>query len=115
MWTLPLSLAHGQNGPASLGNDVVTCSPAPCVLPVTEVLPERMVNAAVSVNPLNANTLLLGADRSTGCDGSGGFELSTDGGSTWKFSTCMANVKTQKREYYAYGQPMVGYDLNGNA
>jgi hypothetical protein len=74
-----------------------------------------MVNAAVSVNPLNANTLLLGADRSTGCDGSGGFELSTDGGSTWKFITCMANVKTQKREYYAYGHPMVGYDLNGNA
>jgi len=98
IWALPFSVALGQSGPASLGHDVITCSLAPCVLPVTQIFSQRTTSAVISDDPVNSRNLLLGADEDS-CGGAGGFELSTDGGSTWKFSTCMHNIQTQHLQY----------------
>jgi len=104
--------AFGQS--TQPGNDALTCSPAPCVLPVTQVSQQGAVNAALTADPINPNNLLLGTSEGD-CGFSMGFDLSTDGGSTWKLSTCMGNIITNNGVYYPVGQPMAVYDLNGVA
>jgi len=59
-------LAHGQGYPAPLGHDLLTCSPAPCVLPATQVSQQGAVNAVIAADPANAKDLLLGTYDS-GC------------------------------------------------
>jgi len=108
-------LAHGRATPGPFRQDVLSCSPAPCVLPPTYVSSTGniMYDAALVSNPLNPKTLLLGTDDGT-C-GSPGFYLSPDGGSTWTRALCLTNIITQQRVYYPIGQPMVAYDHGGEA
>jgi hypothetical protein len=97
------------------GNDVPSCSPAPCVLPVTQVSQQCAVNADISVDPVNPKNLLLGSSDGS-CGFSMTFDVSNDGGTTWTRSTCMGNIRTKRGAvYYPLGQPMAGYDLNGEA
>jgi len=111
-WAMLVSVAHGQTASVP-SHDVLTCSPAPCVLSVTQVSKQGAVNAALAADPTNSKNLLVGINDES-CN-SFGFYLSADGGSTWEPSICMGIINTQKREYYPFNQPMAVYDLNGNA
>jgi hypothetical protein len=108
-------VAHGQSGPASLGHGVITCSPAPCVLPPTQVTDTGyfVANASVVADPVNSKNLLFGSLG--GKCGSMGFYFSSDGGSTWSLTNCMGNIITNNGVYYPAGESMVAYDLHGNA
>jgi len=107
-------LAHGQTAQAPFGQDLLSCSPAPCVLPPVQASDGKYAtyDAPIVADPANPQSLLLGAVG--GECGSMGTFLSTDGGSSWMPTACMGGIVTQKRVYYPAGQPMVGYDLDGN-
>jgi hypothetical protein len=73
--------------------------------------------AAFAVDPANPKNMLIGT-LDDNCPFSPlGFYVSTDGGSTWSQTTCLDDIITSKGRgvYYPTGQPMVAYDLNGNA
>ena len=52
--------------PTLPSEDILSCSPAPCVLPPTQGSAGgySVVDAAIASNPLNRNELLLGGDDS---------------------------------------------------
>jgi len=112
-------LAHGQmaSAPNHFRKDALTCSPAPCVLPPTQVTAPGyfVANASVVADPVNSKNLLYGSQG--GKCGSMGFYFSSDGGSTWSLTNCMANIITNKGRgvYYPAGESMVAYDLHGDA
>src|SRR5579863_9064869 len=115
------TLAAGQSD-ASLrdasGPDLLSCSPAPCILPPTQASEggAEVTNTPIVADPLNPSRLLLGSVDANCPFGSGaGFHVSADGGSTW-LVTCLPTIDNfQGRVYYPGGQPMVGYDLDGTA
>jgi hypothetical protein len=107
-----LGFAQGQTAPAPLGQDVLSCSPAPCVLPPSQVSKYGAAEIALADDPANPTNLLLGT--LDGC-GSTAVYLSTAKTSTWQLTECMGNILTHHKVYYPAGEPMVGYDLRGKA
>jgi hypothetical protein len=74
-------------------------------------------DGAIAVDPVNPKNLILGTWDGN-CNGyTMAAHVSTDGGSTWARTDCMGGIITNRGRlvYYATGQPMVAYDLNGNA
>jgi hypothetical protein len=109
--------ARGQSAPPSFGDDVLSCAPAPCVLPPTRASEggHQVTDTPIVVDPLDPKKLLMGSLDRNCTSPPLGFHVSTDGGSTWTRTTCMGNIIAQQRVYYPMGQPMVGYDLSGEA
>jgi hypothetical protein len=97
--------------------DVLSCSPAPCVLPPTQASEggNQVVDAPIAANPLNPKQLLVGSyDSNCGYVGYAGFHSSLDGGSTWNLQ-CMPIINDPQGEYVPGFEPMVGFDSNGVA
>jgi hypothetical protein len=88
----------------------LNCSPAPCVLPNVDVSPgpKPVEETPVTVNPKNPQQLVALANDAN-CGLALGISTSDDGGTTWTPS-CMGPVGTG-----ASVDPIVGYDLQGNA
>jgi hypothetical protein len=109
--SLPLS------APGPFNSGAIACSPAPCVLPPTQASEGgALVNTPpIAANPLNPKQLLVGSNDFN-CPGneSSGFHLSADGGSTWTV-TCMPAIITEDYVYDPAGEPLVGYNGNGDA
>src|SRR5438105_14904148 len=102
-------LAHGQMTAANNAGgspNVLTCSPAPCVLPVVQVsnLTYGAIPASLVANPNHPNEMVLATDDGN-CGSGEGFYSTRDGGSTWPAHSCIA-----PRDY-AFGGD-IGYDLN---
>jgi hypothetical protein len=101
----------------TFGQDVLTCSPSPCVLPPSQASEGggEVTNTPIASDPLDPMRLLLGSnDVNCPPPSISGFHFSSDGGSTWT-RTCMPVVTGPNRVYWPGGQPMVAYDMNGNA
>jgi hypothetical protein len=110
-----------QNGAVSADRNLrpLSCSPAPCVLPATQITqsPNEVWDAPVLADPANPAHLIVGSQAAC-FQGNLGFQVSTDAGSTWD-QTCMSPMVYQGNEYLpdsgpASG-PLLGYDRNGNA
>jgi len=94
------------------GPDVLTCSPAPCVLPPAQVSEGgNLVNTpSIAADPLDPTHRLMGA-YDFNCEFGLGFFMSVNGGSSWT-RTCA----TQYIGLYSPGaNPMVAYDRGGTA
>jgi hypothetical protein len=112
------AFAPGQTSSPLSGkadDDAVSCSPAPCVLPPDVQATEGGYDAAIAVDPARPLTLILGSDNYCPNRTSSGFNLSTDGGSSWNDLVCMAPIFNDGEEYAPIGSPILGYDLNGVA
>jgi len=99
-------------GPPGGGPDLISCSPAPCLLPPLQVSEgDALVNTpSVTTDPLDATHLLMGA-YDFNCEFGLGFFTSVNGGSSWT-RTCA----TQYIGLYSPGaNPMVAYDRGGTA
>ena len=103
-----------ESGELSNAN-VLSCSPAPCVLPPTQASEggAEAADAPVAADPLNPQHLLVGSSDSN-CPYPAGFHLSANGGGSWKH-VCMNTFFYQGYELSPVGQPMLGYDRNGVA
>ncbi|HZQ23527.1 MAG TPA: sialidase family protein [Terriglobales bacterium] len=90
---------------------VVTCSPAPCTLPNTNVSKSAVLanETPIVINPKNQLQLLSGANDYA-CAGIQGFYFSPDGGTTWNRS-CLGLLSGASGD----GDPNVGFDLNNVA
>jgi hypothetical protein len=90
----------------------LTCSPAPCVFPNTDASGgSAPVNETpIAANPNNALQLTTAANDYN-CPNIQGSYSTTDGGTTWNRS-CMTSAPGYS---FGDGDPVVGYDLNGNA
>ncbi|MBZ5571186.1 MAG: hypothetical protein LAO09_04820 [Acidobacteriia bacterium] len=118
------AMRSGLLGPnsasAPINPNTLTCSPAPCVLPLRQVSEGGfLVNTTpVVADPLTPKHLLMGANDFN-CPGSTGplaAYTSANGGSTWAGPFCMAGgVQRGGRSYYPSINPAVGYDRNGAA
>ena len=104
---------------ASGGTEVLSCSPAPCVLPATQASqgPYVNVDAPIAANPINPNNLILGTNDYN-CGGQGyeglGFYISQDGGSGWD-EYCSPDLSFNGKAYSPISDPILGYDHNGVA
>jgi hypothetical protein len=110
--------AAGQTsapGTVAGGVGVLSCSPAPCVLPPVQGSPGGF-DAPVAANPANPQDLIVGSDN-LDCPypTASGFNLSTDGGSSWGDLICMVPIFGNNTEYVPIGSPILGYDHNGVA
>jgi hypothetical protein len=110
--------ASGQThatGAISGGLGVLSCSPAPCVLPPVEGSLGGF-DAPVAANPANPQDLIVGSDN-LDCPypTASGFNLSTDGGSSWGDLVCMVPIFSNNTEYVPIGSPILSYDHNGVA
>src|SRR5262249_5314362 len=92
-------------------NPTVTCAPAPCTLPNTNVSKSSVLanETPIVVNPNNPQQLLSGANDYS-CAGLQGFYASSDGGDTWS-RKCLGVLPGASGD----GDPGVAYDLNGVA
>ena len=92
-------------------NPEMTCSPAPCVLPVANASGTTTAASEIpmAVNPKNIKQLLVGAND-YGCSSGNGFYASLNAGKTWN-RTCI-NVLAGES---GLADPLVGYDLKGHA
>ena len=90
-----------------------TCSPAPCALPNVRASSghKPVSEAPLAVNPLNSKELIIGGMDYSCRSSLQGFWTSSDGGSTWS-GGCAPVIKGATG---GEGNPVVGYDLNGNA
>jgi len=98
------------NGQLQINPDL-TCIPAPCVLPNVNASGTTTVadETPVAVNLKNPKQILTGAND-YGCGNLQGFYASTNGGTTWN-RTCLNALSGDGGD----GDPIVGYDLKGNA
>lgn len=110
-------IGPSATGQQVIGNsDLMTCSPAPCVLPPTQVTTgSEVVDTPIVANPLNPKTLLLGS-TDTNCFGDdAGFRVSHDGGSGWSSALCMPSLYFGDYLYEGGGGPIVAFDRGGTA
>jgi len=101
------------------GTDVITCSPAPCILPPTQASEGGYAVNTVSlaVDSLNPQYLALGANDFN-CLQNAGFMAvysSTDGGSTWQGPFCLPQIRRGNKIFIPDIDPVVSYDRNGVA
>ncbi len=106
--------------PITLGNGIgvmgdsaaptpLTCTPAPCIYtPVnaSEGGTNPVNEDPIAANPKNANNLLTGGNDYN-CSNIQGYFATTDGGATWSHFCSLGSG--------GQGDPIVGFDLNGNA
>jgi len=108
---LAAGVSHGQSNPEprAISNEL-TCSPAPCALPPTQVSEGgALVNTpSIAADPLNSRHLLLGANDFN-CGDSASYS-SQDGGTTWMGPFCMPNLDDGGRLFRASIDPGVTYD-----
>lgn len=97
--------------PAPVMNPELTCTPAPCVLPLVNASGTTMVASEnpIAVNPSKPTQLLVGANDYS-CANPNGFYASLDGGQTWNH-TCINALTGESGQ----ADPIVAYDLKGNA
>jgi hypothetical protein len=116
------ALAAGQSGGSKIdpgGPPRLSCSPAPCVLPPTQVSPgpNGADSAPIAADPSNPRNLIVGSnDRNCGFEGepSPGFFVSLDAGSGWN-QICMPGVSAKGQDYVPDLGAILGYDRNGVA
>jgi hypothetical protein len=112
--------AAGQTTSPSLDSDgpgLLSCSPAPCVLPPTQASPgpKNTDAAPIVADPSNPKHVLLGSDDyNCSVYESLGFYVSADGGSDWN-QVCMSSRFVDGQEYSPISGPILGYDRNGVA
>jgi len=90
------------------------CSPAPCILPNQDAStgPFSVNETPVAVNPNNPQQILTAAnDDNCKLFADEGIYASSDGGNTWTRS-CLGPISAG---YVGEGDPVVAYDLLGNA
>jgi hypothetical protein len=109
------SPASASNAPALL-----TCSPAPCVLPAMQASPGPYStrDAAIAADPSNPLNVIVGTDDAD-CNSEHGATqaslFSSDGGSDWT-QYCMPGVFKDGQDYLPGGFPILGgFDSNGVA
>src|SRR5215831_17373155 len=90
---------------------LLTCSPAPCVLPNVDASqgPKPANETPIAVDGRNLKHILTGANDYN-CTNAVGFYTSSDGASTWT-RTCMSVLTGM----VGLGDPALAYDLNGTA
>jgi len=109
--TIPLPYGNfGRGAKAVPGLD---CTPAPCALPNVEGstgATQPVDETPIAINSLNKKQLITGGNDYN-CTSSSyrGFWVSNNGGKTWS-GGCGVDLSGSGGE----GDPMVGYDLNGN-
>ncbi|HTA23296.1 MAG TPA: sialidase family protein [Terriglobales bacterium] len=116
------AFAAGQAGSPAMdagGSDLLSCSPAPCVIPPTQLSfgPDIVADAPVVADPSNPEHLIVGGNDSN-CprqDGVLGFFLTSDGGSNWSNLVCMVPLFHGNAEYIPDFSPILAYDRNGVA
>jgi hypothetical protein len=111
--------ALGQTASAarlSSSGDALSCSPAPCVFPPTQVsFGVDALGAPVATDPSNQGRIAVGSANPECTPQSGlGFYLTSDGGSNWN-SFCMSPVFSGNQEYIPDVDPVLGYDRYGAA
>jgi hypothetical protein len=118
--TLAATLAAGQTDDPAYdpgGPGLLSCSPAPCVLPPTQASPgpNTAAGAPIVTNPSNPKDILVGSDDyNCSLYESLGFYISLDGGSAWN-QVCMSSRFYDTQEYTPVNSPILGYDRNGVA
>jgi hypothetical protein len=109
----PTARLQRSNAPAAapVANPELTCTPAPCVLPLVNASGTKNVASEnpIAINPKKPTQLLVGANDYT-CANSNGFYTSLDGGHIWNH-TCINALKGESGQ----ADPIVAYDLKGNA
>lgn len=93
-----------------------TCSPAPCVLPSTQISSgNEVADAAIAADQLRSNHLLLGSsDGNCQHQFDATARSSWNSGSTWA-TTCMGWVQFGDYYYVGDGGPLVAFDRAGTA
>ena len=107
-----ISLEHADvSRTAQIVNPDLTCSPAPCVLPIANASGTKTPanETPMAVNPKNSKQLLVGAND-FGCSNTNGFYASLNAGKTWN-RTCINALAGEP----GLADPVVGYDLKGHA
>lgn len=99
-----------ESGEFSNAN-VLTCSPAPCVLQPTQASEggNGVLNAPIVADPSTPQTLTVGSTDYNCYPSYVGIHSSRDGGANWNHS-CVSSLNFEGNQYYPGGQPMVGYD-----
>jgi hypothetical protein len=99
---------------------LLTCSPAPCVLPAMQVSqgPNENWDAVIAADPSHPLNVIVGTNDAN-CNSEGaatqGFLTSSDGGSDWS-QYCMPGRAKGGQAYAPVGPPILGgYDHNGVA
>ena len=116
---ITMGTAHAQSATRNRSSvEALTCSPAPCVLPPTQVSEGgALVNTpSIAADPLNPGHLVLGANDGN-CPlntGSLAAYTSSDGGSAWGPPFCMPNINDGPL-FHSSIDPSVAYDRNGVA
>lgn len=106
---VPITIGKGIGVMANGLTPGLTCSPAPCIYtPVnaSEGGTNPVNEDPIAVNPSNALNLLTGGNDYN-CSNIQGYFATTDGGATWSHF-CSLGIGGQ-------GDPIVGFDLAGNA
>lgn len=110
-----LAARYSSGQAHSHSSEVITCSPAPCILPTVEIStgPNLVNTPPIVANPANSKNLLVGANDYNCPEFSGPLAAytSNDGGSTWSRATCMVGVQNYSPTIF----PTVGYDRSGRA
>jgi len=98
-------------------HDLMTCSPAPCVLPPLQVSEGGyLVNTpSVAADPLNPKHLVLGANDFNCLQATGPLATysSRDGGTTWQGPFCLPEIQQGSKFFVPSVDSAVGYDRNG--
>jgi hypothetical protein len=105
----PITLGNGMGVMKSKIAPPLTCSPAPCIYtPVnaSEGGTNPVNEDPIVVNPTNALNLLTGGNDYN-CSNIQGYFSSSDGGTTWSHFCALGSG--------GQGDPIVGFDLKGNA
>jgi hypothetical protein len=112
-------LSGGQSG-STIDNpgsdDTLSCSPAPCVLPPTQVSspPHGATDAPIAADPANPGRVILGSDGDAcGSQGVLAFYVASDPGS-WS-TVCMVPLTSGGQEYVPDFDPVLAYDRDGVA
>ena len=110
--------AQTANPRDAFGPDLLSCSPAPCVLGPTQASEDGAADAAVVADPASPKNLMVGSLGSGCYPGAVGAFLSFDGGSDWIFQ-CLPSTRYEGALFSPTSGPangpIVGYDHNGVA
>jgi len=116
-WAVGLPAAQSRVRADSVGPGSLSCSPAPCVLPPTQVSPGPNPDndPAIVASPANPRDILVGSN-SWNCSlyESLASYSSVNGGSSWS-DACMHPVFFDGNTYSPDEGPILAYDRNGAA
>ncbi|HEY2445208.1 MAG TPA: sialidase family protein [Rhizomicrobium sp.] len=109
--TIRLPAANARHGAATIFPSL-SCTPAPCALPNVQGSPgntQPVDETPIAVNPLNGKELITGGNDYNCGSSLRGFWTSSNGGKKWT-GGCGVDLNGSGGD----GDPVVGYDLNGN-